>query len=182
MQVLIPNIILESPTLKTLMSDFRASLAELQNSTRAMSIVLEETQIDIDEQFDEKQGEWKQNAPFTIRKKERNNQDLRVMHESTQKGLRLRDAYKTAGVVVGAELTYFYPLNKPYAKLLQKGGTIDSLDSADDKRLDEELGSIFGFNVGSITDLFKKARKPRRTLTNAERQAKAKKKKKKKLF
>lgn len=184
-----PPIYLEAPDILELLKTFQANLQELGDSTVAHFILLQQTQIDVEQQFDTKQGEWKPNRPYTVKKKERRSADMRIMHESKTKGTRLRDAYAAAGEASREEMTWLYPLDlKPYAKDLDKGVTESQFadkpdkhedNSFDDSRLDREYASMFNINIGSFNDLFKKPRVQRPKKTNAQKRAEKPRKKRK---
>src|SRR3954470_20414464 len=122
MRIPVPPIYLECPDIEQMLRDFQTNINELEDSTRAHNLLLSQTQLDVYNQFDEKQDEWRPNRPYTKRKKERRGADMRIMHESKIQGERLRDEYAKTGQATRDEMTWYYPLSaKPYAKDLDKG-------------------------------------------------------------
>lgn len=106
---------------------------ELKDTRPQMGALLAGIRHDVDNQFDEYQGKWRPLRPYTITKKETENSDMRILHES-RTGLRLRDAYKQAGYVTDdGILEYTYPVEKPYAREHQEGAVIDPV-ATDKKR------------------------------------------------
>lgn len=112
-----------SPLMEIIEREWDANEAPLLDGTSEAEILLLGTQADVYKQFDEKQSEWKPNAEFTVKKKQANKSDMRIMHESTRKGVRLRDAYLVAGSVSDGKMFYNYPKDKPYARELQEGSS-----------------------------------------------------------
>lgn len=158
-----PQFSLFSPTFDQWKARILAFTAYLVNTQEQMQAVLEETREDVDAQFDENQKKWKSLKKYTKRKKERNQKDPRILHETNEgEGLRLRDAYKQTGKVneIG-ELTYFYPPQKLYAKDHQEPPKNVKRDDgksaanarhlqAEEDRLDREFAQTFGFDDDDI--------------------------------
>lgn len=131
---------IESPTIEKWRQIIKTETSQLLDTTVEMQVLLAFTQADVEQQFDENQSKWKANARFTKNKKERNGKDLRIMHETKTKGKRLRDKYRQTGrVTEDGRMIYFYPPDKKYAKLLQKGGSVRTIRN---KRANTRNGEI----------------------------------------
>lgn len=119
-----------SPTVTDLVEKLSTSGDFLLDVDDGLEIILDNVREDLYNQFDEKQNTWTKNAKYTINKKERLGADERIMHESKIRGQRLRDEYRKIGIVANRTIRLTYPSSKPYSKLLDKGGVIQSDDNA----------------------------------------------------
>jgi hypothetical protein len=128
---------MSSPTFDDYQDKIRSQQTQLLSTKLAMETLLTAEREDVDKQFDEKQGSWKQLAPYTVAKKEEANADPRTLHETRAgSGLRLRDAYKQTGhVEEDGTLVFDYPVEKPYAQDHQEG--VVGEPSKTEKRFDK---------------------------------------------
>lgn len=128
---------MSSPTFDDYEDKIRSQRTQLLSTKLAMEALLAVEREDVDKQFDEKQGSWKELASYTVAKKEAENSDPRTLHETRAgSGLRLRDAYKQTGhVEEDGTLVFDYPIEKPYAQDHQEG--IVGETSKTEKRLDK---------------------------------------------
>jgi hypothetical protein len=120
---------MKSPLFEALLKEWKANKNAILDASTQLNYLLEETQIDVSNQFSQKQGEWKDLAEYTVKKKQAMKADKRILHQTkVGEGERLRDAYAKTGMVDNNRLIYHYPSSKPYAIEHQEGATIEKPD------------------------------------------------------